>query len=183
MVNKITPRSPRSNEGELLQQTQRLLAWSAYQESLKDVDQKAQQQFQLTVASLRTALWIRVGIYILQLGVVSAALFVGLFQVVQSQSENYLGLGISLASFLLLAILLFRNPIKAMNRILVDFARVQIILQGYARQVNQVDITFKQAFLEKKVDIMTVTKSLAQVQKVMDGNVESLLQFLEELQF
>jgi len=183
MVNKVTPRSPRSNDSELLQQTQRLLAWSAYQESLKDVDQKALQQFQLTITSLRAALWIRVGIYIMQFIVVSATLFIGLFQVARSPSENFLGLGISLVSFVLLAVLLFRNPIKAMNRILVDFARVQIILQGYARQINQVDITFKQAFLEKKVDIKTVVKSLAQVQKVMDGNVESLLQFLEELQF
>jgi hypothetical protein len=80
-----------------------------------------------------------------------------------------------------LAILLFRNPILTMNRILVDLARIQIILQGYTRQVNQVDATFKQAFLEKKVEIRTVGRSLEQIQKVIDGNIESLLQFMEEM--
>lgn len=181
-MNKGSNPSSYSESNEALEQTQRLLTWSAYQESLREVDQQALQQFRLTVSSLRTALWIRVGIYVLQLVVVSAALIIGLLKIQPSPSENIPGLIISFVSFLLLAILLFRSPIASMNRNLVDLARIQIILQGYTRQINQVDAVFKQAFLEKEVAIKTVVDSLAQVQKVIDGNVESLLQFLEEMQ-
>jgi hypothetical protein len=170
-------------DNEMLQQTQRLLTWTAYQESLKEVDQKVLQQFQLTISSLRASLWIRVGIYSLQFIIFSIALFIGLFQVKKSPAENTLGVIISLVSLLFLVILLFRNPVLSMNRNLVDLARVQIILQGYTRQINQVDATFKQALLEKKVEIKTVSKSLEQIQKVIDGNIESLLQFMEEMRF
>lgn len=180
MPSKTTSRRSPSKESEMLQQTQLLLAWSAYQESLREVDQKALQQFQMTVNSLRMALWIRVSLYILQFVVATVVLFIALFQVNAAPSGNYTGLGILAVSFVLLIILLFRNPIQSMNGMLVDLARVQIILQGYTRQINQIDATFKQAFLEKKVELKTVSKSLAEVQKVIDGNIESLLQFMEE---
>lgn len=182
MNNEATSQQSSTTSNEALEQTQRLLAWSAYQESIREVDQKALQQFQLTVSSLRTALWVRVGIYLLQLLVVSFALLLGLLQIQQFPSERILGLVISSVSFLLLAILLFRNPVPSMNRNLVDLARLQIILQGYTRQINQVDAVFKQAFLERRVATESVVHSLAQVQKVIDGNIESLLQFLEEMQ-
>ena len=183
MPNPQSSQQSRPNSTDALQQTQRFLAWSAYQEALKEIDQKASQQFQTTVSSLRTALWIRLGTHILQVVVVSIALFVGLFQVESSTSVNYVGIGTMVASFLLLTLLLFRNPIPSINRILVDLTRVQIILQGYVRQMHQIDAVFKQAFLEKEVDIGNVSRSLAHVQKVVDGNLESLLQFLEEMSF
>src|SRR5689334_17039291 len=56
-MNKGSRRPSAPDPKEALEQTQRLLAWSAYQESLKEVDQKALRQFQLTVTSLRTASW------------------------------------------------------------------------------------------------------------------------------
>lgn len=146
------------------------------------MDQKALQQFQLTVSNLRSALWVRVAIYLVQLLVLSIALILGLLQVRHFPSDKFLGLAISAVSFLLLAILLFRNPVPAVHRNLVDLARLQIILQGYTRQINQVDAVFKQAFLERRVETETVVHSLAQVQKVIDGNLENLLQFLEEMQ-
>lgn len=170
---------PESNEP--LQQTQRILAWSAYQEALKVVDREVLQQFQATISSLRMSLWIKVGTYVLQLVIVSAVLFFGITQVLQSSTEKYLGWLISLVGLFLLAILVFRNPVQSIQHFLVDLARVQIIMQGCNRQLNQIDAVFKQAFLDKKVDMRTVEKYLAQVQKVVDGNLESLLQFMEEM--
>jgi hypothetical protein len=164
---------------EMLQQTQRLLAWSAYEESLREVDQKAVHQFELTVTSLRMALWMTVGIYATQFIVVSVSLFIGLNYAIHSGTGDWVGIAISVISFMLLLILLFRSPIHSINRVVVDLARVQIILQGYTRQINQVDATFKQAFLEKKVEIKNLTTYLGQIQQIIDGNVESLLQFLQ----
>jgi len=175
------PGSSTQDHNEVLQQTQRLLTWSAYQESLKEVDREVLQQFHLTISSLRSALWIKVGIYLLQFLVVSAALFFGLSQTLQAKPAEPWAWVVSLGCLLLLAILLMRNPIQSINHTLVDLARVQIILQGYTRQINQVDAIFKQAFLERTIGVRTVSKSLEQIQRVIDGNVESLLQFLEEM--
>lgn len=178
----MTPTDPSTqNHNEVLQQTQRLLTWSAYQESIKEVDREVLQQFHVTISSLRSALWVKVGIYLLQFVVVTIVLFFGLSQTLQTKSSEPWTWLISLVSLVLFAILLLRNPIQSINHTLVDLARVQIILQGYTRQINQVDAIFKQAFLEKNVGVKTVGKSLEQIQRVIDGNVESLLQFLDEM--
>lgn len=175
---------PAPNEqkrNETLRYTQRLLAWSAYQESLRDTDQKILQQFQATISSLRVALWIKALTYILQIVIVGAAFFISNRQVMQSNvGLNWPGL-ISLVSLGLFGFLLYRNPVQSINRTLVDLARVQVILQGYQRQINQVDAAFKQALLENELDPENFGKSLDQIQRVIDANVESLLQFLEEM--
>lgn len=50
------PSSPSAQDhNEVLQQTQRLLTWSAYQESLKDVDREVLEQFHQTISSLLKA--------------------------------------------------------------------------------------------------------------------------------
>jgi len=166
---------------EALQQTQRLLAWSAYQESLREVDREVLQQFQKTIGSLRAALWLKAGIYLIQFAVVALALFWSLREAVQTGSTQPWVWLVTLGSLLLLGVLLFRNPVESLNRILVDLARIQIVLQGYSRQVNQVDAAFKQALLENRVDLKYLNQAIEHIQKVIDNNIESLLQFMEDL--
>ena len=170
-----------NNFDETLKQTQRMLAWSSYQDSLKDVDQQVLEQFQATITSLRTAIWVRSGIYLIQFLTVSLILFWSLQLASQiGQSKEWI-LGIAFGSLIIIGILLFRNPLPSINQILVDMARIQIILQAYLRQVNQVDATFKLALLEGMVDARSLGKSLKQIQIIIDNNVETLLQFLEEM--
>ena len=169
---------PTQDTGEMLKYTQRLLAWSTYQDSLRDSDQEILRQFQATHASLRASLWARLFIYFVQIGVVTATFYVSASQ--SGGMFNWPG-AVSLVSLLLLGILIYRNPLKAINRTLVDLTRVNIILQGYQRQINQVDATFKQEFLENRFDEETLKRSLEQIQHIIDRNVESLMQFLEEM--
>ena len=167
---------------EVLQQTQRILSWSAYQESLRDVDQKVLDQFQATITSLRRTIWVRSGIYLIQFLVIALILIWSLQQAMTiDQSERWWIWSIAIGSLLMLAILLFRNPLPSISHHLVDLARIQIILQGYSRQINQVDASFKQMLLEDKIEARGLEKSIRQIQIIIDGNVESLLQFLEEM--
>jgi hypothetical protein len=181
-MEKITelPNQP-GDYREVLKQTQRILAWSTYQESLKDVDQKVLEQFQATITGLRTALWVRSAIYLIQFLIMALILFLSSLRATQVGQNAELLWGIAFGSLILLAILLYRNPLPSMNHIIVDLARIQIILQGYIRQVNQVDVSFKQAILEDKIDLKSLEKSLKQIQVIIDNNIESLLQFLEEM--
>jgi len=169
-----------SKTNEILQQTQRLLAWRDYQDSLKNVDQEVLKQLQITTSHLRVSLWTKVITYIFQFTVISIALFFSLRESLKTSQVNSETWVISLISLVLLGILLFRNPIHSINQTHVDLVRVQIVLQGYARQINQVDAIFKQALLENNMDIRNVSKSLDHLQRVIDGNVESLLQILDE---
>lgn len=169
------------NTYDALQQTQRLLAWSAYQESLKEVDRQVLSQFQAAIANLRASVWIKAGIYLAQFSTVS----VGLFWTIHIATDSNRGQpwiwAIPFACLALIGVLLFRNPIESINRTLVDLTRVQIILQGYNRQVNQLDAIFKQALLDNTIDMESIEVSLNHIQKMIDGNIESLLQFLDEL--
>ena len=88
---------------------------------------------------------------------------------------------VALGNLILLGVLLFRNPVESLNHILVDLARIQIVLQGYSRQISQVDAMFKQALLANRVDQKYLNQSMEHIQKVIDSNIESLLQFMEEL--
>jgi hypothetical protein len=179
-MNTSANSQPSSRQSDqVLQQTQRLIAWSAYEASLKYVDQEILNQYRLTINHLRTSLWVQSGTYIVQLLVTSSVLLYSLGENLQASEVDPLIWTISLASLTLLGILIFRNPIRSLNRTMVDLTRIQIILQGYIRQINQVDAIFKQAFLEDKMDVKNVSKSLDHIQRLIDANVESLLQFLD----
>lgn len=181
MNNNANTPSSSSQTNEILQQTQRLLAWRDYQDSLKNVDQEVLKQLQTTTSHLRAYLWVKALTYIFQFSVISAVLFFSLRENLQVSQDKPWVWAVSFISLVLLGVLLFRNPIQSINQTFVDLVRVQIVLQGYSRQINQVDAVFKQAFLENKMDIKSVSKSLDHLQKVMDGNVESLLQLLDEM--
>lgn len=179
MVKRTDP--PQDNASLALQQTQRLLVWNAYHESLKEADRKILGQFQETSANLRTSLWVNVGIYIVQFLVVSLVLFYGLRQSMQSLSGDMRPWLVVLISLVLLGILLFRNPIRSIDRTSVNMARIQIILQGYNRQLQQIDAIFKQELLTQPTEMVKTDKSLERIQATIDGNVESLIQLMEEM--
>ena len=166
---------------KMLRYTQRMLAWNAYQESLRESDRVIIAQVQASIHSLRTGLWVRAGTYVLQLGILGGAFFVSSqHALVTTANINFSSL-IALISLVLLGLLLYRNPLQTINRTLIELARVQVILQGYQRQVNQIDAVFKQSLLENEIDQETLTHSLEQIQRIIDANVESLLQFIEEM--
>ncbi len=181
MLKQSSPATPLPEPNDAIQQTHRLLAWSAYQESLKDVDREVLQQFQKTIASLRTALWLRAGFYLIQFAVITLALFWSLSKSLQIGATQPWVWLVALGNLILLGVLLFRNPVESLNHILVDLARIQIVLQGYSRQISQVDAMFKQALLANRVDQKYLNQSMEHIQKVIDSNIESLLQFMEEL--
>ena len=170
-----------SGQDEMLRYTQQMLAWSAYQESLRESDRKILEQVQASIGSLRAGVWIRAVIHILQIFVVGGALIVATQQAMFGNNNVNLFSLLALGSLVLFGILLYRNPLHSINRTLIDLARVQVILQGYQRQINQVDAFFKQALLEDDINQETLTKSLDQIQRIIDINVESLLQFIEEM--
>ncbi len=174
------PENLSGQPNEALQQTQRLLAWSAYQESLRASDRIIIEQVQTAIGNLRTALWVKAGTYLLQLGIIGAAFFISSQYAIVSPVNNSASL-IALVSLALFGLLLYRNPLQSVNRTFIDLARVQIILQGYQRQINQIDATFKQALLENQIDQEAQAKFLNQIQHIIDANVESLLQFIEEI--
>jgi len=166
---------------KMVRYTQRMLAWSAYQESLRESDRIIVTQVEASIHNLRTGLWVRAGTYLLQISILGGAFFVSSqHALVTTANINFSSL-IALVSLVLLGLLLYRNPLQTINRTLIELARVQIILQGYQRQVNQIDAVFKQSLLENEIDQETLAHSLEQIQRIIDANVESLLQFIEEM--
>ena len=182
-IDMVEITTPIQEEGanQALQQTQRMLAWSAYEESLKEIDRKILEQFQQTITNLRKALWVNVCTYLAQFLILSLVLFYGLNRALQGTQAEIWPWVVALGSLVLLGVLLFRNPIRVINRSLVDLTRIQIILQGYNHQLHQVDATFKLALLTNTIDMAKVGKSLEHIQTIMDGNIESLIQFLDEM--
>jgi hypothetical protein len=180
MAGKKSP-SPQQDSNESLLQTQRMLAWSAYQESLKEFDNLILGQFHQTIRNLRRALWVNIVTYLAQFLILSIILFYALIRALLTASGEVWPWAIAIFSLSLLGVLLFRNPIRAVNRSLIDLTRIQIILQGYNHQLYQVDATFKLALLSETMDLGKLNKYLGNIQIVMDGNIESLIQFLDEM--
>jgi hypothetical protein len=119
-------------------------AWNEYREALEIADQAALQQVQRIDFRSHVGWWIRVVAFCLIILAVNITLFWGLYQIFSKlgATEPWIG-WLTLASFLSLIFLLYRNPVKENYHSALETARAQLIMQGYIRQLQQTDIVFK----------------------------------------
>lgn len=168
------------NTDNTIRRIQQLLAWNTYQTSLNKLDSETFQEFQQTIKDLHDVLWIQVIIFGLEFIVITGVLIWGLGQITQNTSNYLWGGCITLISLFLLGLMFYRNPVKETKRVVLAITRIQIILQGYARQLHQGDAIFKQTLSADTIDPKALKKSLKQIQASIDDNLENLIQSFDD---
>lgn len=85
-------------------------------------------------------------------------------------------------SLVILVILVYRTPVKSARQITGEVIKMQVIYLGYLRQLNQIDIGFKQAFITSdKLTSEEFQQIFTQTQQTLDHALDDINLLLEEL--
>jgi uncharacterized membrane protein YkvI len=139
-------------------------------------------QFQQTVSTLRFTFLLNILIYASIFIFLIIAFFYGSKLTLDDSGQPIWGGAIAITSLIVLGIMIYRNPVREITQIAGDLAKVQIILQGYNRQINQVDTAFKQAVLSGTLNVTMLNKSLDHLQEAIDNNVENITHSMEDIE-
>ncbi len=185
---KKEPQNPTHQQDDFIRwsaYSERSKAVSDYTEILKDADKRSVIQVEKFSKSVQS-------IYLFILGTYSITTFTVLvvfgvflsFLLASTENNEKIPLsiiGIFISLFILL-ILVYRNPMKSARQVIGEFIKMQIIYLGYLRQVNQIDMGFKQTYLTtKRVKPQQLKKTFSQTQHVIENAIDDINLLLEEL--
>ena len=164
-------------------QMRRLISWNAYNDFLKETDSSLLIQFQKTTRQLQIAFWLNIimsgTIFLFGLGLL---VFGIRLLVSESDQSMYVGVGLSILSTLAIFVVLYRSPINNIRNSASNLAKINIILMGYVRQLNQIDMAYKQVlFSSSLVDPREIKETVQSIQEVVEQSVDEVIRSLEGL--
>lgn len=158
---------------EIPHQTHGSFLCDLYTDAVKNADNKILDYFKKNVSGTQSIFGIHVASYVIFFVLVIILQVYGLKRVFENQGDIF-GISVSLIGLLALFIIVYRNPMKELNRSLLDLTKNHIIFLGYIREIYQVDISFMQYLLEESSDSKRQEKFLQNVQNIIDSYIESL---------
>ena len=186
---------PRKRTGTPHSKQEDFAYWSAYTERSKsiavytDILKEADQHSIAQVANFTKRvenfyLGILIG-FIAALTIVILAFIISTMLVLSESTNDFqravgtVGLPISL---IILLLLLYKAPLKSARQIIGEIIKMQIIYLGYLRQVNQIDIGFKQTFVAtQKTTPKQFQDTFTQTQKIIESALDEINLLLEDL--
>lgn len=181
--NKKSNKGPISEVNDIELQMLRLVSWSAYNDFLKSTDKKLLAQFQKTIRHLQIAFWMNVimsgTIFILAI----ISLIFGFDLIFKADNlSKYIGIGLSIVGLAILFVVLYRSPINNIRHSSSNLAKISFILMGYVRQLNQIDMSYKQVlFSSSLVDPKEMRKTIQSIQEVVEQSVDEVIRSLEKI--
>ena len=181
--NKKINKSSISEVSDSELQMLRLVSWSAYNDFLKATDKKLLAQFQKTIRHLQIAFWMNVIMSGTTFILAIISLILG-FELIFKNDEfsKYMGIGLSIFGLAILFIVLYRSPINNVRHSSSNLAKISFILMGYVRQLNQIDMAYKQVlFSSSFVDPKEMRKTIQSIQEVVEQSVDEVIRSLEKM--
>lgn len=158
-------------------QRQREEALKAYSDILKDADAQIMEQFEGLIKRARSAfsmtMWMHAVIFGLGVIVLSISLNIAMAQDFET-FEQFVGIGAATGSLTMLLTLFYRDPLKNIRGSVSNLLKVNVVLIGYIRQINQIDASFKQFFLSVRgfgtVEMKQIVEQIQDaVKETMEG--------------
>lgn len=158
---------------------------STYTDLLKDADQRSINQvenFTKRIGNIYEGTLFGFGVAIIAVGIIFViSLVLVLSDSATTFQRNFGVAGLPL-SLIFLLILIYRTPLKAARQVVGEVLKMQVIYLGYLRQINQIDIGFKQTFIStEKITPKKFQDTLNQTQQIIDNAIEDINLLLEEL--
>lgn len=159
-------------------QAQRTKAMDTYTQMLNTTDSQIMQQYNRIVERARQAFSLSLVMHALIFGIGLIILILSL-NVALSEGyeifERYIGVGTAGGSLATLLALFYKDPLKNIRGSVTSLVKVNVIFLGYVRQINQIDATFKQIFLEPQgLEIDKMTKTVVQIQDSVDKTMKEI---------
>lgn len=166
---------------------QRRQAIEQYTDILNDADDKIMGQYNSLMGQARSAFWISMlmhtGVFLLGIGLFAGSIlyYFGTSATspegVLSVPEALLGAGGGLVATYLG--LFYKNPVDNIGSSVTSLVKVNVAFLGFMRQINQVDATFKQLFLDTSgFSLDQMKETVDQVRTVVDESLEKIQTYL-----
>lgn len=165
--------------------TERSKYIDTYTDVLKEADQRSISQvanFAKRIENFYQG--ILAGYIVAIIAIVSIFVISSILVLVESASDFQRTLGTFglPTSLILLLILIYRTPLKSARQIVGEIIKMQVIYLGYLRQVNQIDIGFKQTLTTiEKMTPDQFQETFNQTQNIIDHALDDINILLEEL--
>jgi CHASE3 domain sensor protein len=165
-------------------QNQRKEVLDTYSTLLSDADTKAMTRFDQLMHSAQRAfsvsLIMHVTVFVVGLVVMITGLVVAL-QGGQDSFEAYVGIGAAGSSLATILWLFYRQPIQNIRRSVTGLMKVNVVFQGFVRQINQVDATFKRRFLDPaSFAADEMTRTVDRIQQAVSETLTEIERHLPE---
>jgi HEAT repeat protein len=159
-------------------QAQRTKAMDTYTEILDDADSQIMMQYNRIIERARHAFSLSLVMHAVIFGVGLIILILSL-NVALSEGyevlERYIGLGAAGGSLATLLAMFYKDPLKNIRESVTSLIKVNVIFLGFVRQINQIDATFKQLFLEPQgLQIDKMTKTVKQIQETVNQTMNEI---------
>lgn len=155
-----------------------------YTEILNDADEKIMAQFDLLMRQARWAFWISMAMHCLVF-LIGISIFAITLGGMQNGSENdptafmrgFIGVAGGTAGVILG--LFYKSPVNNIGESVTRLVKVNVAFLGYMRQINQIDATFKQLFLDMSSFSLTEMKeTVKQIRVVVDQSLLNIQNYL-----
>lgn len=164
---------------------ERTKAIANYADILKQADLQSVTQVENFTEQIQKIYKGTLAVYIVTLSAVGIVFIISIIFLFTQTSDNFqkivgtIGLPVCL---IILLLLVYRTPLKSARQIVGEIIRMQVIYLGYLRQVNQIDIGFKQSFLSvEKLSPKQMQETFAQTQQIIDKAMDDINLLLEDL--
>lgn len=168
---------------------QRRQAIEQYTNILNDADEKIMGQYNSLMGQARSAFWVSMfmhaGIFLLGIAMFAGTIFYylgtttgatgqvdplsvpeALFGAAGGLAATYLGL-------------FYKNPVDNIGNSVTRLVKVNVAFLGFMRQINQVDATFKQLFLDSPgFSLDQMAETVNQIRTVVDQSLEKIQAYL-----
>lgn len=164
-------------------QAQRAKAVETYTSLLNDADKQIMKQFESLMSKALQAfslsMWMHGIIFVVGVLALGASLWVA-FNSGFEIFERYVGVGAAAGSLGTLLLLFYRDPLKNIRESVTNLVKVNVVFLGYVRQINQIDASFKQMFLEPGgFGVEQMRPTVEQIQDSVKKTMEEVRGFLE----
>jgi hypothetical protein len=174
----------------------RMSTLDSYSQQLADVDRQVTRLVQRTVSQTTVSYWVTFVLYVMSFVIAIGLVGFGLYFTFLQKQNNMIdeaslnAVDFSIAGILCIAgglitilVILNRNPLKNMRYLMSNMIKLNVVFSGYIRQIHQVDLVFKNLFVNKG-DIATdeLEEMFGYLQDAVDEAMSAISQTLNEIE-
>lgn len=161
----------------------RITTLKDYTEILNKADRQIMGQFDDLIGQAKFAFNVSMGMHIVIF--VVGIIILGLsFQMAMADPQGFRIAFVATGIFTSLALLLtmfYKDPLKNIGHSVHNLVKVNIVFLGYVRQINQIDASFKQLFLNlTEFDLKSMKETVEQVKMAVDQSLKQVREHLNE---
>jgi hypothetical protein len=188
MSEEKLPTTPKSSQDDFLRwsaQTQRTKSVANYTKIMREADQQSVVQVQNLASQIEKSLKTAQIVHTLTICGLGLLLIISLGLVLLpgiTDFQRMLGIFIMPVSMFIILVLIYRSPLRSARHLMGETIKMQVVYLSYLRQINQVDMSFKQNFVNTdKFTAKQMQETFSKTQEIIDKAMDDVNLLLDDI--